>query len=91
MRLPQHETLKAERFFPMHLYDTAQGGAGYVSQAVRWLPELFRKARDVVECPRSCDAACQGCLLTYDTQYHVDELDRKPVLSLLNRSISECL
>jgi hypothetical protein len=68
----------------IHLYDTAQGGAGYVSQAARWLPELFRRAKAVVDCPRQCDAACQGCLLTYDTQYHVEHLDRKSVLSLLN-------
>ena len=68
----------------IHLYDTAQGGAGYVSQAVRWLPELFHRAKAVVDCPRQCDAACQGCLLTYDTQYHVENLDRKSVLSLLD-------
>jgi DEAD/DEAH box helicase domain-containing protein len=35
----------------IHLYDTAQGGAGYVSQAAKWLPELFRRAKTVVDCP----------------------------------------
>jgi hypothetical protein len=73
-----------EPVFSIHLYDTAQGGAGFVSQAARWLPELFRRARSVVDCPRQCDVACQACLLTYDTQYHVDQLDRNPVLSMLN-------
>lgn len=76
--------MAGEPVFSIHLYDTAQGGAGYVSQAVKWLPELFRRAKAVVDCPRECDSACQGCLLTYDTQYHVDQLDRNPVLTLLN-------
>jgi DEAD/DEAH box helicase domain-containing protein len=70
--------------FSMYLYDTAQGGAGYVSQALRWLPELFHTAREVLFCPRNCDSACQACLLTYDTQYHTDDLDRNEALSLLD-------
>lgn len=69
--------------FSIYLYDTAQGGAGYVSQAVGWLPDLFRRARSLGECPRDCDAACQACLLTYDTQYNIDKLNRKKILELL--------
>ena len=70
--------------FSMYLFDTAQGGAGYVSQALRWLPELFHAAKEVLSCPRNCDTACQACLLTYDTQYHLDDLDRKAALALLD-------
>ena len=70
----------------IHLFDTASGGAGYVAQTVDWLPELFRIAHDVLHCPRHCDVACQGCLLTYDTQHHVDDLDRKRALSLLSET-----
>lgn len=68
----------------VYLFDTASGGAGYVSQAVDWFPELFRQAREVLTCPRDCDAACQGCLLTYDTQHHLDDLNRKRTLALLD-------
>lgn len=68
----------------IYLFDTAGGGAGYVSQAVTWLPELFRQAQDILTCPRNCDVACQGCLLTYDTQHHLDDLDRHRALSLLD-------
>jgi DEAD/DEAH box helicase domain-containing protein len=68
----------------IHLFDTASGGAGYVSQIVDWLPELFRKAQDVLKCPRNCDVACQGCLLTYDTQHHLEVLDWKRALCLLD-------
>src|SRR5262249_8768279 len=70
--------------FSLYLFDTAGGGAGYVSQAVDWFPELFRQAHSVLTCPRGCDGACQGCLLTYDTQHHLDDLDRNRALSLLD-------
>lgn len=67
------------------LYDTASGGAGYASQIVGNLPALVKKVRDeVLECPNDCDSACQACLLTYETQHHLDELDRHAVLGLLS-------
>jgi hypothetical protein len=75
----------------IHLFDTASGGAGYVSQMVDWLAEVFRTARDVLHCPRHCDVACQGCLLTYDTQHHVDDLDRQRALSLLSETFLHAL
>jgi hypothetical protein len=70
--------------FSIYLYDTATGGAGYAGQIVSQLPALLRKARsEVLDCPRECDAACQGCILTYDTQHHLDDLNRHAVLRLL--------
>jgi hypothetical protein len=77
--------------FSIYLFDTASGGAGYVSQAVDWFPELFHQARDVLACPRGCDVACQGCLLTYDTQHHLDDLDRNHALSLLDETFFNAL
>lgn len=52
--------------YSVYLFDTASGGAGYVSQAIDWFPELFHHAHDVLTCPRNCDVACQGCLLSHD-------------------------
>jgi len=77
--------------FSIYLFDTASGGAGYVSQAVDWFPELFHKAQDVLACPRACDVACQGCLLTYDTQHHLDDLDRNRALGLLDDTFFKAL
>ena len=65
------------------LFDTATGGAGFVSQAVQHLPELLTRAREILACPRGCDSACQACLLTYDTSYYATELDRKAALAVL--------
>ncbi|HEB70649.1 MAG TPA: DEAD/DEAH box helicase [Desulfobulbus sp.] len=70
--------------FSVYLFDTAQGGAGYVSQSVEFLPELFAKTREILTCPRDCDSACQACLLSFDTQYHIDQLDRHLALALID-------
>jgi hypothetical protein len=70
--------------YSIYLYDNASGGAGYVSQAALLLPELFRKTASVLDCSRDCDSACQGCLLTYDTQHHLDDLNRHAAKLLLS-------
>jgi hypothetical protein len=68
----------------LYLYDTATGGAGFVSKATQMLPELFREGRKMLECPKGCDKACQACLLSHDTQHHLDDLDRNKALELLD-------
>ena len=75
----------------LYLFDTAQNGAGYVTQAAPMLPELLRTARRIMDCSRGCDAACQACLLSYDTQYNVDILDRKKALSFLDEQFVNSL
>ena len=67
----------------VYLYDTASGGAGYVGQVAARLPALLRQAKLLLACPKDCDAACQACLLTNDTQHHLDDLDRYAALALL--------
>lgn len=73
------------------LYDTATGGAGFVAQAGAHLPELMRRARRVLECPRQCDRACHACLLSYDTHRFVAWLDRSEGLSFLSESFLDGL
>lgn len=66
------------RAYSIVLYDTASGGAGFVAAAAEHLPELLVAARDrLADCPRRCNRACHACLLTYDSQYQDDLLDRK--------------
>lgn len=64
------------------LFDTADGGAGYVAEAPRILPKLLRAAHDSLMC--RCDRACHACMLTFDTQHKLDKLDRTRALDLLN-------
>ena len=77
--------------YAIYMYDTATGGAGYVSQAATQLPEIFRKAVSVLNCPRECDAACQGCVLTYDTQHHIDDLNRHLAKKFLSSTYLDAL
>ncbi|MGZ8217124.1 DEAD/DEAH box helicase [Methylomagnum sp.] len=75
----------------IYLYDTASDGAGYSTQAMDSLKALFESAKRALECPRDCDTACQACLLTYDTQHHIDDLDRKAALALLDQTFLDAL
>ncbi|HRZ06801.1 MAG TPA: DUF1998 domain-containing protein, partial [Candidatus Competibacteraceae bacterium] len=74
-----------------YLYDTATGGAGYVRQITAHLPELLCQARAMLDCPHGCDAACQGCLLTHDTQHHLADLNRHTAIALLSESFLAAL
>ena len=66
------------------LYDAASGGAGYTTQAAEMLLALLQEARDLLDCPRGCDSACQACVLDYDTQHHRDQLNRHEAIALLS-------
>ena len=79
----QRRNADKQTTYSLYLYDTATGGAGYVSQIAARLPELLRQARKALECPRDCDAACQSCLLTHDTQHHREHLNRRAAITLL--------
>jgi ATP-dependent helicase YprA (DUF1998 family) len=84
--------IEDQQTYSIYLYDTATGGAGYSSQAVSILNTLLTKVRDnVLPCPSKCDAACQACLLTYDTQHHLDDLNRHKVLEFLNAGLLNSL
>lgn len=71
------ETAKGETTFSLVLFDTAEGGAGYVSAAAALLRDLVAELPKYLACPRGCDTACHGCLVGYDTQWHIEKLDRK--------------
>lgn len=73
-----------ERTVSILLYDHATGGAGFVAQAGEHLPELLRRSRRTLECPRTCDKACHACLLSFDTDHHIDHLDRHEALRVLD-------
>ena len=73
------------------LYDTAAGGAGYVAALPVSLRKVFERARAILTCPRNCDSACHACLLSYDTQHQVDDLDRRKALDVLTRTFLDSL
>ena len=59
------------------LFDTAAGGAGYATAAVRDFAVLVRAARAVLMCLNpSCTTACPSCLIMRDTAADADKFDR---------------
>ncbi len=68
------------------LFDTATGGAGYVPQLPEFVPELLRRAAKILDCPRKCDRACHACVLSFDTQYALEQIDRNAGLELLSQA-----
>lgn len=70
------------------IFDTAVGGAGFVSHCPTLLRRLIPSTQRVLSCPRGCDSACHGCLLTADTQHRLDLLDRRVALEVLAANFS---
>lgn len=73
------------------LYDTATSGAGYVAATAEYLPELLNRAKDILDCNRKCDRACQACILTFDTQHQSDKLNRLSALRVLDSGLLQSL
>ena len=72
--------------FSIVLFDTATGGAGYAGQVTDILPELLNDmSQSTLKCPNECDAACQACLLSYETQHNLDKLNRQAALQFLSK------
>ncbi|MDP2345585.1 MAG: DEAD/DEAH box helicase [Deltaproteobacteria bacterium] len=69
------------------LYDSGSGGAGFSGEAPALLEELLAGARTALQCPRNCDGACHACLLSYDTQYEQDKLNRHAALRVLTKDV----
>ena len=66
------------------LYDSSTGGNGYVAALRDHIVAAIRELRGVLDCANRCDAACHGCLLTYDTQYNAAKLDRHAAFAFLS-------
>lgn len=85
------QSLRDEKTRSIVLYDTASGGAGFVGSVSESLPELLRRTREILLCGRECDVACHACLLSFDTQFAVESLDRHAALELLTEEFLTAL
>lgn len=45
---------------------------------------MLRRAGEHLQCTHDCDAACQHCLLSFDTRFRQDDLDRHAALNFLS-------
>lgn len=70
------------------LYDAAAGGNGYVAALRDHIDSSLLESTNVLDCPKNCDAACHGCLLTFDTQHQSEKLDRNKALMFLTDAMN---
>ena len=76
-------------FQDIYLYDNAAGGAGYVAATGMFIEELLEATKQQLKC--TCNDACHHCLLSFDTQHHVSNLNRIPALDFLSNAFFEAL
>lgn len=65
------------------LYDRNSGGAGFASSAPNHLSRLFKETKGFLQCASQCSKACQDCLLTRDTRFKWEYLDRHAALAFI--------
>lgn len=57
------------------MFDTAKGGAGYVSQCASNFEEVCSEALNIVS-RNCCDSACIKCMIDRKSQHRLEYLDR---------------
>jgi len=71
------------------LYETVNGGAGYLRRAASNLPRIAQKALAVFRHDPPCVRACYLCFLNYYNQRDHDRIDKRLVETLLRELASE--
>lgn len=60
--------------------------AGYSSSASQYIENLFRKARNNLNCPVDCDSACPSCILDFDQRFVSESLNRLTALEVITEN-----
>lgn len=69
------------------IFDKASQGAGYATQLAEKIPEVFSAAYHfALSCSGECDKACHGCLLDFETQHHLANLDRHSIITFFDET-----
>lgn len=71
------------------LFETINGGAGYLRRAASGLPQLAQKALEVIHHEPPCIRACYCCLWNYYNQRDHDRIDKRLVETLLQEMTTE--
>ena len=66
------------------LYDNAAGGANLCTKIKDNILTIFKRAKNLLECPSQCDSICLDCLLTRETQVLAHALNRVTALNKLD-------
>ncbi|MFD3409038.1 DEAD/DEAH box helicase [Aquirufa sp. HETE-83D] len=77
---------KYGEFSSVFLFDTAKGGAGYVSQCANYFDQVCRIAlTSLTNC--TCHSACTRCLIDRNSQFNIDNLNRFSAIDWLKRVV----
>lgn len=69
------------------IFDKASQGAGYSTQLAENIPEVLSAAYHFARsCSGECDKACHGCLLDFETQHHLADLDRHSIIAFFDET-----
>lgn len=72
----------------LNFYDRASGGAGFSPRLTEMFEDLLRRARDILDCPAKCVAACSACVLSRDLHAQADVLDRVQALAFVDTELA---
>jgi len=83
--LKQKEGLLTTSLF---LFDEASQGAGFSTSILSQFSEVLNEAKKYLStCTnKNCEGACHACLLDYDTQHEIDNLDRIHINEFFNKT-----
>jgi ATP-dependent helicase YprA (DUF1998 family) len=59
-------------------FDTAKGGAGYSQQLPLYFVDLLKDVKELCDC--DCKEACNKCLITHESRWFLDKLNRNKVI-----------
>jgi len=85
-RLPSGEVTTS-----IFVFDGTTSSTGYTLLLAENLAEVLRRAHKYLRCANQCDRACHGCLLTAETQFRNDQLDRHAALEVLDGPLVNAL
>ena len=77
-------------FRSIFFFDTAKGGAGYVSQCATHFEAICREALSFVS-RNCCQSACTKCLIDRKSQHHLEHLDKNLAKCLLERILDNTI
>lgn len=69
------------------IFDKASQGAGYATQLAEKLPQVLAAAYSFAkDCTGQCDKACHACLLDFETQHQISNLDRHEIIRFFDET-----
>lgn len=74
------------RRWVIQIYDSAAGGAGFVTTVARDIDQILMRLKNKLECSRGCQSACPFCLTATDNFVESEEINRLKALEWLNET-----